>query len=128
MPDADKQCVAADSEAIVLRLVPSDNALEVLATGAAYDLEFTVERTGGTAACSVAYATANVSGSSDAITATSGTLEWADGDTAPKTITVPVLATADDNDSFTLTISGASSTASISIASGANVATVTFTA
>lgn len=128
VPDADKQCVTADSEAIVLRLVPSDNALEVLATGAAYDLEFTVERTGGTAACSVAYATADVSGSGDAITSTSGTLEWEDGDTAPKTITVPVLAGADDNDSFTLTISGATSTASISIASGANVATVTFTA
>ncbi len=128
VPDGNKQCVSADTEAIVLRLVPSDTALEVLATGAAYDLVFTVERTGGTAACSVAYATADVSNSGDAITATSGTLEFAAGETS-KEITVPVLAGADDNDSFSLTISAAAcDDADISIASGANVATVTFIA
>lgn len=56
----------------------------------------TVNRFGGSVgAVSVNYATSNSSATAGAhFTATSGTLNWADGDTAPKTITVPVTNTA----------------------------------
>lgn len=66
-----------------------------------------VTRTGGsTGPATVNYATAN--GTAQAgmdYTATSGTLSWADGDTAPKTITVPVLNAATIGPDKTLTVS-----------------------
>lgn len=103
-------------------LIPA-GAVTVAFLGEAFTLKIGVERGGDTSdACSVAYATADVSGSSDAITATSGTLEWAANDNSTKYIEIPVLATADDNDSFSLTLSGA---VGATIVTGASVTTVT---
>jgi hypothetical protein len=70
----------------------------------------TVTRTGGsTGPASVNYATANgtaVAGTD--YTSASGVLNWADGDTAPKTITIPVLnpSAIGSNKNLTVTLSG----------------------
>ena len=109
VPDSDGSCVDVGGESeTFLKLVPS-GAVTVVNFGANSEIIFTVERTGGSGACSVDYATADVAGndSGDAITATSGTLEWAAGDMQPKTVSVPFLATADDNDDFYFTLSNA---------------------
>ena len=67
----------------------------------------TVTRTGGsTGPVSVSYATANGSASAGAdYTAVTGLLNWLDGDTAPKTISVPVANTATIGASKNLTVS-----------------------
>ena len=88
-------------------------------------LTVTVHRTGGSSgAVGVAYATANgtaVAGTD--YTATSGTLQWADGDAASKTFSVPVSnATAfSGSKTFTVTLSGASGGATLSSPSSASV-------
>lgn len=124
VPDADGQCVSADSDTITVKLIPSD-AINVLATGANFDLTLTVERTGGTGAVSVDYATANGTASSGSdYTAASGTLAWEAGDTAPKTITVPILAAATVGQTFTVTLSNI--TGGHTLPAASDEATVTF--
>ncbi|MFZ0501073.1 MAG: Calx-beta domain-containing protein, partial [Steroidobacteraceae bacterium] len=72
----------------------------------------TVTRTGGSSgAASVTYATGNgsaVAGSD--YTATSGTLDWASGDSSSKTVTIPILNATPFSGSktFTVALSGAS--------------------
>lgn len=121
--EADGDCVAPESATNdVLGLQPA-GAVTVVVGSTAFSLKLMVARTGvASKACSVDYATADVSGSGDAITATSGTLEWAAGDLAPKFIEVPMLTTADDADSFTVTLSNA---VGATLATGGNVTTVT---
>jgi hypothetical protein len=71
-----------------------------------------VTRTGGSSgAASVNYATANGSAAAGSdYTNTSGTLNWASGDSASKTICVPILqdTLAESAETFTVTLSGAS--------------------
>jgi autotransporter-associated beta strand protein len=71
---------------------------------------FTVQRTGGkTGAVSATYATANGTGSDGThYTATSGTLNWADGDTTSRQINVPILnnPTYGSNKTFSVNLSG----------------------
>lgn len=121
--ESDGTCIdEGDATSDTLGLSPA-GAVTFVFKGNAFTAKIQVVRTGvASQACSVAYATADVSGSGDAITATSGTLEWAAGDLAPKFIEIPVLATADDDDSFTLTLS---SPVGATLATGADVATVT---
>lgn len=73
-------------------------------------VSFTVSRTGGSAGpASIAYATANGTATAGSdYTATSGTLNWADGETSAKTITIPVLddTTSESSETLTLTLSG----------------------
>ncbi len=79
----------------------------------------TVTRTGGsTGAVSVQYATSNgsaTSGAGNDYTATSGTLNWADGDSASKTFNVPILedSSQESNETVTLTLSNAGGGASL---------------
>jgi len=77
----------------------------------------TVQRSGGSAgAVSVNYATANGTATAGSdYTASSGTLNWADGDTAAKTFTVPII-----ND----TAAEAAETIALSLASPAGGATL----
>ena len=88
-------------------------------------LTVTVHRTGGSSgAVSVAYATANdtaIAGTN--YTATSGTLQWANGDAASKTFSVPVSnATAfSGSKTFTVALSGATGGATLSSPSSASV-------
>ncbi len=74
-------------------------------------ISISVSRTGGsTGAASVAYATANGTAIAGLdYTAKSGTLNWADGDADSKTIAIPILedSLAEGNESFALTLSGA---------------------
>ncbi len=71
----------------------------------------TLQRTGSTGgSVTVNYGTANGTATAPAdYTATSGTVTWADGDAAPKTITVPLVADALDEGlrNFSVTLSGA---------------------
>jgi len=118
------QCIdPEDAAASVLRLLPA-GAVTAAVFGANTSVTFSVERSGGLGApVTVAYATANGTATAGSdYTAASGTLSWDAYDNAPKTITVPVLAAADDGENFTLTIS---SPVGATIATGANVATVT---
>ena len=76
----------------------------------------TVTRTdnaAGAAAASVSYRTSDGSATSSRYTAQTGTLTWGAGDTATKTITVPVIdnSVADGNATFVVTLSNASGTA-----------------
>jgi hypothetical protein len=79
----------------------------------------------GTGAVTVNFATANGTGiAGQDYTPTSGTLSWAAGDTANKTISVPLLAGTGSGDRlFTLTLSGAAGPAGTAIA---NPSTLTF--
>ncbi|WP_161628846.1 Calx-beta domain-containing protein [Solimonas flava] len=88
-------------------------------------VSLSVSRSGGTGAVSVSYATAGgtaVSGTD--FTPKSGTLSWAAGDTAAKTIAIPVSNATPFTGSktFTVSLSGASSGASLATP---NIATVT---
>ncbi len=71
-----------------------------------------VNRTSGSSgAIAVSYATSNGSATAgNEYTATSGTLSWADGDTAVKNITVPICNASSYNGSHTFTISLSSPT------------------
>jgi hypothetical protein len=88
-------------------------------------LTVTVHRTGGSSgAVSVAYATANdtaIAGTD--YTATSGTLQWADGDAASKPFSVPVsnATTFSGSKTFTATLSGATGGATLSSPRSASV-------
>ncbi|GDY21177.1 hypothetical protein LBMAG56_25230 [Verrucomicrobiota bacterium] len=85
----------------------------------------TVSRIGGTnGAVGVSYATANgtaMAGSD--YTATSGTLAWAAGDTASKTITVPILnaTTPESSETFTVALSTPTGGATLGTPSTATV-------
>ncbi|HEY0307069.1 MAG TPA: Calx-beta domain-containing protein [Acidobacteriaceae bacterium] len=74
--------------------VPGTITFAAAATSAsqsAGSIMLTVDRTIGSTAVSVSYATANGTASAGVnYTATSGTLSWGVGDTAPKTITIPI--------------------------------------
>ncbi|WP_051362125.1 Calx-beta domain-containing protein [Solimonas soli] len=88
-------------------------------------VSLSVNRSGGSGAVSVSYATAGgtaVSGTD--FTPKSGTLNWAAGDTAAKTISIPVSNATPFSGSktFTVSLSGASSGASLATP---NVASVT---
>ncbi|WP_051101800.1 Calx-beta domain-containing protein [Solimonas variicoloris] len=88
-------------------------------------VSLSVNRSGGTGAVSVSYATAGGSAVSGTdFTAKSGTLSWAAGDTAAKTITIPVSNATPFSGSktFTVSLSGASSGAALATP---NIATVT---
>jgi hypothetical protein len=120
VPGDDGQCIdAGDATPAVVGLAPA-GAVTVAFRGTAFTLKVAVERsTSFEGAVSVDYATAS---SDDEITATSGTLEWTAGDADVKFIEIPVLATADDADSFTITLSNA---VGATIKTGASVSTVT---
>jgi hypothetical protein len=76
------------------------------------NLNFTVSRVGGSGgAVSVSYATSNGNALAGLdYTQSSGSLNWANGDTANKTIQVPLLSDglADGNESFTVSLSNPS--------------------
>ncbi len=86
----------------------------VAAAESAGTLSFTVSRTGSsTGAVSVNYATSSGSALAGSdFTSTSGTLNWADGDTANKTINVPIAndGLVENSETFTVTLSGPSPT------------------
>jgi hypothetical protein len=117
------ECVDSESaDASVVGLSPA-GAVTTVSRSANYDLKLLVSRTGGAAACSVDYTTADGTASAGAdYTLTAGTLEWEAGDTAPKEVTIPVLAAATDAQTFTLTISNP---VGATLLTGANVTTVT---
>ncbi|MBL8514006.1 MAG: hypothetical protein JNJ55_08430 [Betaproteobacteria bacterium] len=90
----------------------------------------TVNRTGGSSgAASVSYATANGSATAGSdYAATSGTLNWADGDVSNRTITIPIYknAPAESAETFTVTLSnpagallGTPTVATVTIVEGA---------
>lgn len=88
-------------------------------------VNLSVNRSGGTGAVSVSYATAGgtaVSGTD--FTAKSGTLSWAAGDTAAKTISVPISNATPFTGSKTFTISLSSVSSGASLATP-NIAAVT---
>lgn len=122
--DADGTCVDPEAApASVLRLVPA-GAVSAAFQGEATSITVYVERSGGIAGvATVAYTTADgtATAASD-YTLTAGTLTWEANDNAPKAITVPILAGATDTQNFTVTISAPTGA---TIATGANVATVT---
>jgi len=83
-----------------------------------------VTRTGGSdTAVGVSYATAYGTATAADFTATSGPLNWANGDSAPKTIAVPIANDTlfEANETFTVTLSGATGGATL----GTALATVT---
>ena len=86
---------------------------------------FSVTRTGGIlGAVSVNYSTSAGSATANSdYTTTNGTLNWADGDGAPKTINVPILTdgVVDANETFTLNLGAAGGGATL----GAATSTVT---
>ena len=104
----------------VLNILDNDNApgsiaftaANVSVTEAAGAVTVSVARTGGSyGAASVSYATANSSAASGSdYIASSGTLSWASGDSAVKTIRVPVLndTLAEASESFQIRLSAAS--------------------
>jgi hypothetical protein len=102
-------------------------------------LVVSVTRTGGSAgAASVAYATANGSAiAGQDYTATNGTLTWADGDSSPKTFSIPLTNDAfyEGNEALTVTLSNATGaslgspvTSTITLTSEDAPPTISFTA
>lgn len=78
-----------------------------------------VQRTGGSAgAVTVAYATANGTATSADYTTRTGTLSWAAGDTATKTIAIPITndTLAEATETVNLTLSGATGGATLGTA------------
>jgi hypothetical protein len=79
----------------------------------------TVSRTGGTdGAVGVSYATATGTAGSGDFAATSGVLNWADGDAMGKTITVPITndSAVEANETFAVTLSNPTGDASLGTA------------
>lgn len=108
VPDPTGECVAPGLASAVINLNPG-GVLETVFYGTAYPVTLNVERTGDTTdAATVNFATANGTATAGSdYTATSGTLSWAAGDSAPKQIVVQILATAvaDPRQTFTVTLS-----------------------
>lgn len=111
VPDPTGECVAPGVASAVLNLDPGGN-ITTLFYGEAYNVTVYVKRTGDTTdPATVNYATANGTATAGSdYTATSGTLSWEAGDSEPKAVVIPILATATapaPGQTFTLTISGA---------------------
>ena len=91
-------------------------------------VSITATRTGGSSgAISVSYATSNGTATAGSdYAAASGTLSWANGDTAPKTFTVTVTddALMESNETFTVTLSGPTGGATLGSPSSATVTIV----
>ena len=110
---------------------PVPGALGLAATSVAVNetdgtATLSVTRTGGTdGAVSVAYATAYGTATAGDFTATSGTLNWADGDAAAKSIVVQITndTAYEPDEGFSVTLSSATGGATL----GAAAATVTIT-
>ncbi len=84
---------------------------EVSVSEDAGSVDLTVERTGGSDnAVSVQYSFADVSATNNSdYTGNNGTLNWADGDSSARTISVPISTDSDDEatETFTVTLSAA---------------------
>jgi dienelactone hydrolase len=106
-------------------LALNNNAYSIVENGGSATI--TVTRTGGAfGPVSVNYATSNGSATAGSdYTAASGTLSWADGDSASKTFTIPILndGAREPNETVTLTLSNATGSATL----GTAVATLTLT-
>jgi uncharacterized delta-60 repeat protein len=108
---------------------PQPGTLAMSAASATVDetagtVTLTVTRTGGAdLEVGVSYATATGTATDADFTATSGTLAWADGDSAPKTITVPIIddAAFEADEAFSVTLAGPTGGAIL----GADTTTVT---
>ena len=109
-----------------------DNAGAIQFSSAIYSVNenggsvlITVNRTAGSSgAVGVSYATSNGTATAGSdYTSTSGTLSWANGDTANKTFTVPITNDALDepNETFTVTLSSPTGGATLGIPSSATV-------
>ncbi|MGC1523654.1 MAG: Calx-beta domain-containing protein, partial [Steroidobacteraceae bacterium] len=96
--------IAGDASAPVGSLVLSASGYSVAQNGG--QLNVAVDRTGGSnGAVSVSYATSNGTATAGTdFTATSGTLQWADGDTSAKTFSIPVSNAAPFSGSKTFTV------------------------
>lgn len=118
--------ITGDAAAAVGSLQMSASGYSVAQSGGS--LSVTVNRTGGSSgAISVDYATTNgtaVAGSD--YTSTSGALNWANGDAASKTISIPVSNTTPFSGSKTLTVALSSPAGGASLSSP-NSAVVTIT-
>ena len=111
---------------------PASGSLHFSATSynasqSAGSLSVTMDRTGGSSgAISVAYSTADgtaVAGSD--YTAASGTLQWADGDSTPKTISIPISNATQFSGGKTFTVSLSSPSAGTTISNpGTATATI----
>lgn len=100
----------------------SQNAYSIVESGGT--LVVTVNRTGGSdGPASVQYATSNGTATNADYTPASGTLNWSDGDTAPKTFNVTILddALVEGDETFNVTLSNA---AGASLGASAAVATI----
>lgn len=96
--------IAGDASAPVGSLVLSASGYSVAQNGG--QLNVTVDRTGGSnGAVSVSYGTSNGTAAAGTdYAATSGALQWADGDTSAKTFSIPVSNAAPFSGSKTFTI------------------------
>lgn len=114
VPDQNLQCVDPDTApAGVLALRPGGTTNNVVFLGSAFTVPMTVERTGDpSSAATVNYAiTAGTATAGTDFTAATGTLEWAAGDTQPKTFNVAILAT------FAEAVAGTPDTVNVAISS-----------
>jgi hypothetical protein len=105
-PASSTVTIAGSTPALAGTLVLSASAYS--ATQPSTSISLSVTRTGGsTGAVSVAYATSNGTASAGSeYTAASGTLNWADGDTNPKSISITLSTTAfSGTKTFTVAIS-----------------------
>jgi Calx-beta domain len=102
-------------------LAPASPLVTFLKSVATADI--VVKRTGGsTGPASVAFATQNGSALAGTdFTATSGTLAWADGDSAPRTVSVPLLHPPGPGPAKTFSVTLSAPTYATLGASGANV-------
>ena len=121
-PSSATATIAGDAVAAVGSVQLSEAAYTVLQS--AGSLSITVNRTGGSSgAVAVSYATANgtaVAGSD--YTATSGTLQWASGDAASKSFSVPVGSTSfSGSKQFTVALSSPTGGATLSSPNSASV-------
>jgi Calx-beta domain len=115
--------INGDAVAAMGSLQLSASAYSIAQSGGS--LNVTVNRTGGSSgAISVAYATANGTATAGTdYTAANGTLQWAGGDAASKTISIPVSNSTpfSGNRAFTIAISGPAGGALLSSPSTATV-------
>jgi hypothetical protein len=124
-PQSAAVTIAGDGSAPVGSLVLSATGYTVAQSGGS--LTVTVDRTGGSnGAVSVSYGTSNDTAAAGTnYTATSGTLQWADGDTSAKTFSIPVSNATPFSGSKTFTIALSAPSAGASIGSpGSATATI----